>query len=104
MNRISDVEISDAEEDLGLGQLSTANNNGEASGSGIASGSGVSSSLGLASGSGAASGSRIGPVSVGSSGGVQDREGDALEASENGRNVEGMQFLTFDSLDELVSF
>ena len=76
MNRISDVEISDVEEDFGLSQLSTANNNGlGASGSGVSSSSGLASGLVVASGSGVASGS---------SGGDRDHEGE--EAS-----VEGMQ-------------
>ena len=73
-NEISDVKISDVDEDMDLGALSTANNNGV----GVASGSG----LGVGSGSWVASGS------TGSS--VGDLE-DASRASEFGTHVEGMR-------------
>ena len=80
-NEISDVKISDVDEDMDFGALSTANNNGvEASGSGL----GVASGSGL----GVGSGSRVASGSTGSS--VGDLE-DASRASEFGTHVEGMR-------------
>ena len=80
-NEISDVKISDVDEDMDLGALSTANNNGvEAfvSGLSVVSGSGL----------GVAFGSRVASDSTGSS--VGDLE-DASRASEFGTHVEGMR-------------
>ena len=73
-NEISDVKISDVDEDMDFGALSTANNNGV----GVASGSGL----------GVGSGSRVASGSTGSS--VGDLE-DAGRASEFGPNAEGMR-------------
>ena len=74
-NEISDVKISDVDEDMDLGALSTANNNGvgvAASGSGL----GVGSGSRVASGS---TGSLVGDLA------------DASRASEFGTHVEGMR-------------